>query len=221
MNSLRQTKGGGREKDENDERTLCGKACPLEASRLPSLPSPTSDQSLGVELGTLSTPSQQQQHLLPPPPSQEWVERQRKLQEQIQRQKQLLQNLLVEQEFHQVGLPGQQPEYAVPRQQPLYCHVENGLVSSLTPFPFPQPLVTLPTHPVPESFGRFRPHHPPPLTTSDQNRRTHTSSCTRSISFVGSVDINPHITPCNGSMPFFDMQEPHSQHLCSQSLTFM
>ena len=181
-----------------------------------SLPLSTADQTLEMLLTNLSTPQQQQQF----PPPQDWVEKQSELQEQILRQRNLLQDLLIQQEVHQMTVP------AFPEQQPVYGHVvpngslssltpspsflaHSGPLSSLTPSPSPSSLVNAPTNPGPQNFGQYQPL-PPQVTNSGQNGLNHTTSGTShgSVSFVGSVDMVSSGTTMDGlSPPSPDIQE--------------
>ena len=185
-----------------------------------SLPLSTADQTLEMLLTNLSTPQQQhqqQQQQFPPP--QDWVEKQSELQEQILRQRNLLQDLLIQQEVHQMTVP------AFPEQQPVYGHVvpngslssltpspsflaHSGPLSSLTPSPSPSPLVNAPTNPGPQNFGQYQPLLPQ-VTNSGQNGLNHTTSGTNgSVSFVGSVDMVSSGTTMDGlSPPSPDIQE--------------
>ena len=135
-----------------------------------------SDKTLEMLLtaANLSTPQQQhqqQQQHPPHPPSHEWVERQMQLEDQIQRQRELLQDLIVQQKFLQTQLPAGKQQ-----QQPVYNHVQNG--SSPTPMSF----VNGPNH-------QYQPL-PPHVTNSGQNGLNHAiSGITANISFLSSVDL--------------------------------
>ena len=105
----------------------------------PPIISSVQHQMLDMPLSNFSTP--QQQHPPPPPPppppSQEWVERQRQLEDQIQRQKKLLQDLIVQQEVHQMMMPEPQEMAAVQQtdKEPTQNHfspLSSGYSSSLS-----------------------------------------------------------------------------------------
>jgi PAS domain-containing protein len=104
----------------------------------PPIISSVQHQMLDMPLSNFSTP--QQQHPPPPPPpppSQEWVERQRQLEDQIQRQKELLQDLIVQQEVHQMMMPEPQEMAAVQQtdKEPTQNHfspLSSGYSSSLS-----------------------------------------------------------------------------------------
>ena len=93
------------------------------------------------------------------------------LEDQIQRQRELLQDLIVQQKFLQTQLPAGKQQ-----QQPVYNHVQNG--SSPTPMSF----VNGPNH-------QYQPL-PPHVTNSGQNGLNHAiSGITANISFLSSVDL--------------------------------
>ena len=141
-----------------------------------------SDNTLEMLL-TAATPQQQQHHHQqqhpPHPPSQEWVERQRQLEDQIQRQRELLQDLIVQQKFLQAQLPAGKQQ-----QQPVYNHVENGS------FPTPMSSVSGPNHQTLQNFSQYQTLPPHVTNNSGQNGLNHAiSGITANISFLGSVDL--------------------------------
>ena len=105
---------------------------------------------------------------------QEWFMKQQILQEQIKQQQKLLQDLMVQQKFHQMQQPNNEQQHAV----------HNNSVSSFTSSPSPS---SVPNYPVPQSFGSSPPL---PLQGTKDNHYglNHVSSGTTNVSFVSSVD---------------------------------
>ena len=191
-----------------------------------------SDQALEILPPNLFTQQQQfqQQQQHPPPPSQEWMERQRQLEDKIQTQKQLLQDLLVQQELLQKMVP-RQPEIATAQQNghenPNHSPLSSGYsgsLSSLAPSPLsttnsdhaPSPLEATSVQsrsisslaPAPLSYGGVpKPSAPQPLLLPQMGGQNTTTEGATNVSFLGSVDLLSSGSP-DSALPLSpDIQE--------------
>ena len=132
---------------------------------------PFSDANCTFEhtLKILPTHLSKQQHPpLPPPPSHEWIERQRKLEKQTLRQRQLLQDLLME---HQMMMPAGQTQV---KQQSVNHQVQSRSQN------------TSPFNPVPQKMTN----------AGNQNElSTHTSLFHQSVDGQSSIAANNNLSP--------------------------